>query len=114
MTQIDEKNTKIIEMHKQKVQIQSKLREPIEDESLDDLQVQLNNLMQEYNNIIDQKINAMNELFIKLDDSCKKDDESIKLMVDLYNMKNAIDIAGKDMHQKQTVQIEQETEAEEI
>lgn len=56
----------------------------------------------------------MNELFIKLDDSCKKDDESIKLMVDLYNMKNAIDIAGKDMHQKQTVQIEQETEAEEI
>eukprot|EP00351_Strombidinopsis_sp_SopsisLIS2011_P002843 CAMPEP_0116878990 /NCGR_PEP_ID=MMETSP0463-20121206/10742_1 /TAXON_ID=181622 /ORGANISM="Strombidinopsis sp, Strain SopsisLIS2011" /LENGTH=67 /DNA_ID=CAMNT_0004527767 /DNA_START=1390 /DNA_END=1593 /DNA_ORIENTATION=+ len=29
-------------------------------------------------------------------------------------MKNAIDIANKDMHQKETVQIEQETEADEI
>jgi len=36
------------------------------------------------------------------------------MMVELYNMKNAIDIANKDMHQKETVQIEQETEADEI
>lgn len=70
--------------------------------------------MKDYNNIIDEKVNAMNELFLKLDDSCRKDDEIIKMMVDLYNMKNAIDIANKDMHQKETVQIEQETEAQEI
>lgn len=36
------------------------------------------------------------------------------MMVDLYNLKTAIDIAQKDLHQKEAVQIEQATEAEEI
>lgn len=35
-------------------------------------------------------------------------------MIDLFNIKNAIEIAQKDMQQKEAVQIEQETEAEEI
>jgi len=64
-------------MRKQKVQIQSKLREPIEDASLEVMQKELDTLISEYNNIIDEKIKTINLLFGKLEESCKKDDESI-------------------------------------
>lgn len=85
MTQIDESNAKLIEMRKQKVQIESKLREPIEDSSLEEMQKELDTLISEYNNIINEKIKTINELFAKLEESCKKDDEAIQMMVDLFN-----------------------------
>lgn len=67
------------------------------------MQKELDLLISEYNNIINEKIKTINELFGKLEESCKKDDDAIQQMIDLYNLKNAIDIAQKDMQQKQAV-----------
>lgn len=41
MNQLEENNSKIINLREQKVQIQTKLREPIADSSLEDMQTAL-------------------------------------------------------------------------
>lgn len=90
------------------------MRGGVDSETITDMQKQMENLTSEFEKVIAQRIDQRRLMIAELKKATDKHDQLNQAHEDIRRVKNAIDLAQKDIHQKRQVSIEMAAEAEEI
>ena len=106
MADIKEKNALIIELTKQKVKVESKLANPMDTRDIKILQEELVNLISDYEQVINGRLDKIREMIECLKKVTQSNEDVIHVHEDISRVKNAIDLAKKDIAKKQLVKIQ--------
>lgn len=114
MASIEEKNAQIISLTKQKVQIESKLQSAHDEDDVKLLQEELSALISDYETVVSGRVTKIKEMIDALKLVAQGNEDLVHVTEDIQRVKNAIDLAKKDIAKKQLVQIQIQDEIIEI
>jgi hypothetical protein len=93
MAQLTDKNSYLAELTNQKMQIESKLRGQVDPAAITDMQRQLEDLTEEFERVIKQRIDQRRLMIEELTKATSAHDQLNQAHEDIRRVKNAIDLA---------------------
>jgi len=98
MSQISLKNEQLAEFSKQKLQIESKLSEVVDETAMGEMQVHIEELIGQFEIVVDQRIDGRQQMIAELKKIQSKSQHLNWAHEDIKRVKCAIDLAQKDIH----------------
>lgn len=111
---IGSRNAQIAELTKQKNQIQSNLGVPTDEEFIAKTQAALEKLIGEFEQVMNARVASIKTLISEMNKAYSQNVETAAVREDIQRVKIAIDLAKRDILQKQQVSQEIKLEVEEI
>ena len=100
MGQLRVKNEQLTEFSKQKMQIESRLMEGVEERTMKEMQSNIESLIQQFEQGINKRIEERQRMIEELKKIKDKSQRLNWAHEDIKRVKCAIDLAQKDIHQK--------------